>query len=281
MNRSRLLMIAFLALLLGAVVSYLAYRALQASTGKAPVQGIDVVVAAHDIQVGAKIEDSDLKVVKLPPTDLPQGVFRQKSSIVGRGAVQSIAAGEFILPNKLAAENAGSGLPSLIPPGMRAVSVRVNDVVAVAGFVQAGTRVDVLVTGTPTGGSEPVTTTVLSNVAVLAAGTRMERNTAGEAQSVPVITLLLSPEDAQKITLASSEGRIQLALRNPVDVAQVKPEVVRKTTLYRGEGVVEPPQEKPRPRAHKVSTPAPAPPPPYTIEVIRGSQRETKDVTKF
>jgi pilus assembly protein CpaB len=280
MNRSRLLMIATLALLLGAFVSFSAYRALQASTGKGPVQGIDVVVAAHDIPVGAKIEDSDLKVVKLPPTDLPQGVFHQKSSIVGRGAVQSMVAGDFILPNKLAAENAGSGLPSLIPPGMRAVSVRVNDVVAVAGFVGAGTRVDVLVTGTPSGGSEAVTSTVLSNVAVLAAGNKLERNTAGEAQSVPVITLLLSPDDAQKLTLASSEGRIQLSLRNPVDVGQARPDTVRKGTLY-GKEAPEPTQEKPRPKTHKVSTPPPAPAPPYTIEVIRGSQRETKDVSKF
>jgi pilus assembly protein CpaB len=274
-------MIACLALGLGAFVSYSVYRSLQASSGKAQPAGVDVVVAAHDISVGSKIEDTDLKVVKLPPTDLPQGIFHQKSSIAGRGAVLPLVTGEFILPTKLAAENAGSGLPSLIPPGMRAVSVRVNDVVAVAGFVQPGTRVDVLLTGTPTGGSEPLTTTVLSNVAVLAAGTKLERNTAGEAQSVPVITLLVSPDDAQKLTLANNEGRIQLTLRNPLDVGQDKPGSMGKKTLYGGAAGPEPPPQ-PRPRARKVSAPQPAPvPAPYTIEIIRGSQRETKDVTKF
>ena len=100
---------------------------------------------------------------------------------------------------------------------MRAVSVRVNEVVAVAGFVVPGTRVDVLLTGNPTGGNEPQTTTVLENVAVIAAGQKLERNAAGDPQTTPVITLLVSPDDAQKLTLASSQGHIQLALRNPVD----------------------------------------------------------------
>ena len=122
-----------------------------------------------------------------------------------------------ILPTKLAAESAGSGLPGLIPPGMRAVSVRVNEVVAVAGFVVPGTRVNVLLTGAPRGDSEQQTTTVLENVAVIAAGQRLERNAAGEPQNTAVITLLVTPDDAQKLTLARNEGRIQLMLRNPLD----------------------------------------------------------------
>src|SRR5262249_59085664 len=101
--------------------------------------------------------------------------------------------------------------------GMRSVSVGFNEVVAVAGFVVLGTRVDVVLRGNPGGNSENQTTTVLENIAVLAAGQKLERNAAGEPQSVPVITLLVSPEDAQKLTLASQEGRIQLALRNPLD----------------------------------------------------------------
>ena len=181
---------------------------------------MDVVVAANDIQVGARIEDHDLKVVKFAPENLPPGVYHLKSGVVGRRAVLPITKGEFILNSKLAAENAGSGLTSLIPPGMRAVSVRVNDIVQVAGFVTPATRVDVLLTGNPVGSNEQLTTTVLANVPVIAAGQKLERNAAGEPQTVPVITLLVSPEDAEKLTLASSKGRINLILRNPLDQKQ-------------------------------------------------------------
>src|SRR5258708_12602100 len=105
---------------------------------------------------------------------------------------------------------------------MRAVSVRVNEVVSVAGFVTPGTRVDVLLTGTPVGGSEPQTTTVLQNVTVIAAGHTLERSLTGDAQSTPLITLLVSPDDAQRLTLPSAEGHIHLALRNPLDPLQHK-----------------------------------------------------------
>ena len=150
MNRTRLLMIGFVALALGAVVSFAVYRTLQSRSGGDAPPGVDVVVAANDIAVGAKVEDRDVRTVRFPAADLPPNSFHLKSSVVGRGAVLPIAKGEFFLPNKLAGENAGSGMPSLIPPGMRAVSVRVNEVIGVAGFVVPGTRVDVLLTGNPT-----------------------------------------------------------------------------------------------------------------------------------
>jgi pilus assembly protein CpaB len=165
---------------------------------------VDVVVAANDIAVGAKVEERDVRTVRFPAADLPPNSFHLKSSVVGRGAVLPIARGEFFLPNKLAGENAGSGMPSLIPPGMRAVSVRVNEVIGVAGFVVPGTRVDVLLTGNPTNAADERTTTVLENVAVIATGQKLEKNTAGEPQLTPVITLLVSPDDAQKLTLAST-----------------------------------------------------------------------------
>jgi len=175
----------------------------------------------------------------------------------------------------LAAENAGSGLPGLIPPGMRAVSVRVNEVVAVAGFVVPGTRVDVLLTGNPGAGGEQQTTTVLENVAVLAAGQRLERNSAGEPQATPVITLLVSPDDAQKLTLASNEGRIQLTLRNPLDTRQEELISVRTTSLYRGGLPVAAPPPPKASKTKRVATPT-APPPPsvYQIEVVKGDKRE-------
>src|SRR5438270_13901694 len=216
MNRSRLLFIGFVALALGAFVSFVVYKNVLSRSSAGNEPGADVIVAANDIQVGAKLQDGDIRMVKVPASVVPPNSFRSRSQIIGRGVILPIQKGEFILPSKLAAENAGSGLPALIPPGMRAVSVRVNEVVAVAGFVIPGTRVDVLLTGNP-GGPEQQTTTVLENVAVIAAGQRLERSASGEAQQVPVITLLVSPEDAQKVTLASTEGRIQLTLRNPLD----------------------------------------------------------------
>ena len=272
MNRTRLMIIGLLALGLGAFVSFSVYRALQNKSASTADTGVDVLVAANDLAIGSKVEDKDVKVVKFPPGNLPPGALSRKSQVVGRGVVMQIGRGEFILPNKLAAENAGAGLPGLIPPGMRAVSVRVNEVVAVAGFVTPGTRVDVLLTGNPGNSSEQQTTTVLENVAVIAAGQKLERNSAGEPQSTPVITLLVSPDDAQKLTLASNEGRIQLALRNPLDTKQEELIATKTGVLYRVP-VAPAPMTKP---TYKKVAKVTAPPPPsvYPIEVIRGNKRE-------
>ena len=122
------------------------------------------MVAANDIQVGAKLTARDVRIVTFPNRQSLLAPFPTTSQVLGRGAVLPISKGEFILPSKLAALNAGAGLPSMIPQGMRAVSVRVNDVVSVAGFVQPGTRVDVLATGSQAG-NDRQTTTVLENVA--------------------------------------------------------------------------------------------------------------------
>ena len=279
MNRNRLLMIGFVALALGAFVSLLVYRNLQGRAAADNRPGIDVVLATGDLPVGSKIEDKDIKVVRLPTGDLPPHIYTQKSQVIGRGVVLPIAQGEFVLPGKLAGANAGYGMPSLIPPGMRAVSVRVNEVVSVAGFVQPGTRVDVLLTGNPNGSSEQQTTTVLENVAVLATGQKLERNVAGEASSAPVITLLVSPDDAQKLTLAGNQGHIQLTLRNPVDTRQEELPSVKTDTLYKNVSAPAPVAAAPHPKGKKVATQMmPTAPAVYEIEVIRG---EKKDITKF
>jgi pilus assembly protein CpaB len=277
MNRSRLLFIGFVALALGAFVSFVVYKNVLSRSSAGNEPGADVIVAANDIQVGAKLQDGDIRMVKVPASVVPPNSFRSRSQIIGRGVILPIQKGEFILPSKLAAENAGSGLPALIPPGMRAVSVRVNEVVAVAGFVIPGTRVDVLLTGNPMGANEPQTTTVLENVAVIAAGQRLERNAAGEPQSTPVITLLVSPDDAQKLTLASSQGHIQLSLRNPVDTKKVDIASMKATGLYKN--VVPMALPAPHPKPAKIAkAPAPAPPDAYKVEVIRGNK---VDETKF
>src|ERR1700688_1077956 len=280
MNRSRLLMIGLFALALGAFVSLMVYKNLQGKGSSNNEPGADVIVAAGDIQVGARIEEHDVRTARLPAPGLPGGAYSKKSQVLGRGVIIPISKGEFILPSKLAPENAGSGLPSLIPPGMRAVSVRVNEVVSNAGFVGPGTRVDILLTGTPNGSSEPQTTTVLQNVAVIASGHNLERNAAGDAQNTPVITLLASPEDAERLTLASSEGRIQLAMRNPLDTHQDAVEAVNAKGLYKGgTPMVAPPRAPVRPaKQHKVEQPPPSPSV-LSVEVYQGDKK--KDVVSF
>jgi pilus assembly protein CpaB len=276
MNRNRLLMIGFIALAMGAFVSLLVYRNLEGGRGKAQ-PGEDVFVAADDLQVGTKIEDKDIKLVHFPSNVLPIGVFHHREKLLGRGVIQPISRDELILTNKLAGENAGYGLPALIPPGMRAVSVRVNDTSSVSGFVLPGTRVDVLLTGEPQGSTQTQTTTVLENIFVLANGPRLERAAnGGEAVATSVITLLVSPDDAQKLTLASNQGRIQLALRNPLDTRQQDIASARTDGLYKGgaPAPVQAPVARP-----KVKSPTPppatlAPPAPFTVEIYKGSKLE-------
>ena len=279
MNRSRLLMIGGLALAIGLLVSYTVFNRLKAVTGGNNERSVQVVVAATDIQVGSKLADRDVRLAAFPQSSVPPAAFSRKSQVLGRGAVLPIGQGDFILPGKLAAEDAGAGLPSMIPQGMRAVSVRVNDVVSVAGFVQPGTRVDVLSTGNEGTGSGRQTTTVLENVAVIAVGkSLLDRAITGDTLNASVITLLVSPDDAQKLTLASQEGRIQLALRNPLDTKKGGTGAARTSALYPGEAphATQATPSKP----HKVVAKAapPTPPAPYQVEMIRGSKR---DETKF
>jgi pilus assembly protein CpaB len=277
MNRTRLLMIGAVALALGAFVSLFVYKNLQGKGASNGEPGTDVIVAADEIQVGARIEEHDVRIVKYPPSSLPAGTYSSRSKVMGRGVILPISRGEFILPSKLAPENAGSGLPSLIPPGMRAVSVRVNEVVSVAGFVGPGTRVDILLTGTPNGSSEDQTTTVLQNVAVIAAGQHLERNAAGDAQNTPVITLLVSPDDAERLTLASAEGRIQLSLRNPLDTHQDEVAAVNAKGLYKGGTPAAAPSHT---HAAKVAKPQPSSAPSvFSVEVYQGDKK--KDTVNF
>ncbi len=272
MNRTRLLMIGFLALAIGFLASVYVYKNLQGKGGGDP--GVEVMVAANDLQVGQRIDEHDVRIIRINPADLPPGTPRRRSDVLGHGVIIPISKGEFILPNRLAGENAGSGLPSLIPPGMRAVSVRVNEVVSVAGFVTPGTRVDVLLTGTPAGASEEQTTTVLQNVAVLASGHTLERTSTGEAQTTAVITLMVTPDDAQRLALASTEGHIQLALRNPLDTKQADVASSSTRGLYKLAALAAAPVHTP---VHHVQAAKATPPPPaatgVSVEVYQGDKK--------
>ncbi len=266
-------MIGAIALALGGFVALFVYKNLQ---GRVPTieAGTDVVVAADDIQVGARVEERDVRIARFPASGLPAGAYAKRSQVLGRGVIIPISRGEFILPSKLAPENAGAGLPSLIPPGMRAVSVRVNEVISVAGFVGPGTRVDVLLTGTPNGSTESQTTTVLQNVAVIASGHTLERSATGEAQNTPVITLLASPEDAERLTLASSEGKLQLSLRNPLDTHQDPVEAANAKGLYKGgTPVAVTPRAIVRPVKQQKTEKPPPSPSVLSVEVYKGDKK--------
>jgi pilus assembly protein CpaB len=139
MNRNRLVMIGIVALALAGFVSFVIYRAVSVMTATRVAPTATVVAAASDLAVGTRLEEKDLRVVKMPESDLPPGVFRNINDVVGRGVVVPMTKSELVLASKLAAQDAGAGLPALIPNGMRAVSVKVNDVISVAGFVTAGT----------------------------------------------------------------------------------------------------------------------------------------------
>jgi pilus assembly protein CpaB len=264
MNRKRFFFIGIVALLSGVAVSGWVYHRLQATA--TPAQStMDVVVAANDIDVGAKIADHDLKIVKYIADDLPSDFFRTKALVLGHGAIISIRKGEFVLPDKL---SDGRGLPALIAMGMRAEAVRVNDVTAVGGFAAPGARVDVLATGTPRGSNEPQTKILLQDILVLAVGEQTDRISTREPQNATVITLLLSPEDSEKVALASQEGRIQLVLRNPGDRRQETTPAITHTNLFSA-AMLDHRSKTMRPK------PAPNVPKLIEIEIITGPQKET------
>jgi pilus assembly protein CpaB len=279
--RNRLFVVMALALTAGGGLAYATYNYMQ----NAPVRTVSVptqpvVIAAADLQLGTELKADDLKVVQWPATEVPEGAIGNPQDVVGRGLVVSVVKSEPILPSKLASKEAGAGLPPVIPPGMRAVSVRVNEVIGVAGYVLPGTHVDVVATATPTQSQADVTSkVVLSNVQVLTAGTRMEQNREdGKPLQVTVVTLLVTPEQAERLTLASTEGKIHLALRNPLDADAPATPGIRPAALL---GVAAPPPPA-RPATRAAPAPAsaapPEPAPPATVEVIRGEKRSREVV---
>jgi len=289
MNRNtRLVAVLAVALLAATLASFVVYRALAAGSGPQAPQTVDTLVAAQVIPAGTMLTRDHVKVVQWPAGSRLEGSLSDPRTVVDRGAVVTIAANEPITDVKLAAVGSGAGLPPTIPPGMRAMSVRVNEVVGVAGFVVPGTRVDVLVTfESRTQSSEAVARVVVSNVQVLTAGTRFDQERARQDnRPIPtsVVTLLVTPEDAQRIALAAAEGRLMLTLRNPLDNAPTESAGIRAGGL-RGQAAAPPPPaaapvSKPRPAVAvaPVTPPPPPPPAPYTVEAIRGAKRTTEPV---
>jgi pilus assembly protein CpaB len=232
--RNRIFAVLALAILAGGGLAYGTYNVINAQpvkTVNAPTQ--PVVVAAADLMLGTELKKEDLAVVNFPVGAAPEGSFSKPADILGRGLIVSMVRNEPVLGAKLASKEAGAGLPPVIPEGMRAVSVRVNEVIGVAGYVLPGTRVDVLATASPSGNQTDVTSKViLANVQVLTAGTRMEQDKEkGKPMQVTVVTLLVYPEQSERLALASTEGKIQLALRNPLDQGAPETPGMRQAVL--------------------------------------------------
>ena len=273
-RRNRTLVVITLAVVLASLASFAVYRAIQ----RIPVREVQVatsfaVVAKERLPVGTLVEARHVNLVAWPESAPVAGGFATVEEVVGRGLISEVVQNEPVTETKLAPREAGGGLPPSIPAGMRAMSVRVNDVIGVAGFAVPGTRVDVIVTVKPDG--ESVSRVVVSNVQVLTSGTKYDPESArtGEAMKAPVVTLLVTPQDAERIALAGSTGEIMLVLRNPMDVEMVE------TRGARMSGLLGPPAPAPvrtvvqgRPRV-AAPPPPPPPPPPYTVETIRGAQR--------
>jgi len=275
MNVNRLLIGLGVAVLIALLLSTFVYRQFkQASTVKAaPSQPL--VVAAGPLPLGTRLDPSNLRVISWPANQPVAGMFTRVEDCANRALITAVAENEPILESKLAPKEAGAGLPATIPEGMRAITVAVNDVIGVAGFVIPGTMVDVLVTGRVAGGasgnSGNITETILENVRVLAAGQKIEQDREGKPQTVPVITLLVNPDDAAKLAMGSTQGKIQLALRNTIDVKKNQPAPVLEAVLFAAPGGMPAPK-----RAAAKAKPAPPAPPPYVVEVISGNKRENK-----
>jgi pilus assembly protein CpaB len=286
MNRNaRLALVLAIALGVAGTASFAVYRAIAAiPVREVEVASLQAVVAARPIPVGTIVTKDHVKLVPWPQRSPVPGSFTRIEEVLDRGAVVEVAENEPLTGSKLAALGSGGGLPPTIPEGMRAISVKTNEVVGVAGFVVPGTRVDVLVhVGRGSAGQEPISRAVVSNVQVLTAGSRFDQEQArADGKPIPstVVTLLVTPDDAERISLAANEGQIILTLRNPLDVTRTATNGVRMSNLLaapdapvviKQRRVVKAPQ----PVAAPASTPAPKV---YTVEAIRGAKRTQESV---
>ena len=265
----------------------------------------NVVVAKVDIPLGTKIEAEQLQTVQFPSDAMPEGTFDKAEKLVGRVAVVGVAAREPVTDFKLAPEGSQGGISAVIPAGYRAMTVKVDDVIGVAGFLTPGTMVDVLTVIDPPGNtisSNPISKIVLQNVKVLASGQNLDKpKDEREADAVKAVTLQVTPDQAEKLALASTEGKLRLMLRNMIDQGDEQTQGADKKSLLTGEHATMPPppgslkseqpaqaapaRRAPRPPsaprapqaapAAEAPKPQPPPPPRPNGEMIQGTKKST------
>jgi pilus assembly protein CpaB len=285
-RNTRTLFVVAVAVVLAAAASFGVYRAIE----RIPVREVEVahhsaVVAKRELPLGALLTKEDVKLVAWPSSDPLPGGFTKIEQVVDRGLVVPVLANEPLSESKLAPIEAGAGLPPTIPAGMRAISVKVNEVIGVAGFTVPGTRVDVLAMVRQN--QDSMSRIVVSNVQVLTSGTRFDQEASrkdGKPIRTTVVTLAVTPQDAERIALAASGGEIILALRNPLDADPTQTAGVKMAALMAGTTTSPLPPATPIAR-RTAPKPAPAPEPVvapvsriYTVEAIRASKRSEETV---
>jgi pilus assembly protein CpaB len=270
MNR-RLFLILVSAFVIAAACSYLVYRVVGNRLAETKGKATRVIVAVDDVKLGSVLRDVDLTTTEMIGT-LPKGAILKREDAVGRGVISDLYQGEPILESRLAAVGSGGGLAATIRQGMRACAVKVDDVVGVAGFVTPGMRVDVLISGNPPGPANTVegtkVKTLLQNIEVLSAGTDIQKDGEGKPQQVQVVNLLVTPEQAELLSLASNQTHIQLVLRNPLDTKVARTTGTAMANLFADGSAVKP---KPPVVIHAASPPAA--PRLYLVEVFNGSKK--------
>lgn len=276
MNK-RLLTILLLAFVIAGACAFLVYRVVGNRLGAAHPMTTRVVAAASDIKIGAILTPTNLTTIEIAGT-APKGAILDPKNAIGRGVVEDIYQGEPILDSRLAAVGSGGGLAATIPEGMRAIAVKVDDVVGVAGFVTPGMHVDVLVSGVPPAANNApnsrqaelgtLVKTILQNIQVLSAGVNIQKDSEGKPQQVQVVNLLVTPEQAETLSLATNGVKIQLVLRNPLDTKTQDVPMTAMGNIFADQNIAPPTHVATR--AVKKTAPAPKP---FSIEVINGSKR--------
>jgi pilus assembly protein CpaB len=253
------------------LLSWWVYRT---STAPQARDVVRIVAAAKDVPTGKRLELSDVKLISIDRKDLPKGAFQKTSDVVDRAVAVPIFASEAILSSKLTGKGSGEGLTALIEPGARAVSVQVNEISGVSGFIQPGTRVDVLFTRTFSNG-DAATATILQNVKVIAYGRQLDPATKLDPRDPKptVATLLVTQEQAEKLVLAEQRGRIQLVLRNALDheIAEAG-DPVQSIDL----GINEPSRNRAAASTPRVAAPPPTPALPAAKTATTAEERTIK-----
>jgi pilus assembly protein CpaB len=290
MKQHRTLIVMTIAVITAGVAALGVYQAIQhMPVRKVEMETVPVVVATHALALGTRLTTDDVKVVAWPSRTQVPGAFSNVPAVVDRGVIAPIGPNEPVTTMRIAGPESGAGLPPIIPAGMRAISVRVNEVVGVAGFVLPGTRVDVLVAvaddGDESHRKQPMARTVVNNVQVLTAGTRYDQEEAknGKPQRSTVVTLAVLPADGERIALAANEGQLSLVLRNPLDVDPADTTGIKLAALMKGTGpepVLDEPKRKMVPSKKPAPAAAPAPQVPqiYKVEAIRAAKRTEEAV---
>jgi len=277
----RFLVVGLASLALASGIALVFHRISGSSDERNKIKMRSVVVAVTELPVGARIRTQDLKMASVPEEFAPQNCFEKMAAVKDRVVTNLVMKDEPVVSSRLAPPGTAPGLAPMIPMGYRAVSVRVNDVIGVAGFIQPGMRVDVLASGRMPDSQEMVTRTVLQNIAVLSAGQVLQPEAKGQVINAQVVTLQVRPKEAEILALTSGEGRIQLVLRNSSDTEMAPTPGANVKGVYTGGATAPPPTarhfEKSASSPAKVVTSkvsaAPQPAPPRSVEVIRGIVR--------